>query len=319
MEGQSARFLVIGAGVNGSTCATILRKSGIDVTLMARGSRLEELREDGIVIEDPMSGERSVVRVDTIGALEPDDIYDYILVVMRKNQALELLPILARNKSPNVVFMGNTLASPDEYGRAIGPDRVMLGSVYTGGRREGRVIRAFILKPKAVPFGEIDGSVSPRLRRLVHALNRGASKARISTNIVDRLLTHAALIPVLGIMLLKHGCDNYALSKSRADLALMVAAMRESLSVIRAVGYRLAPRSQGLLLHLPRFATAALARRLLGTRLGEVGAAYHVSQAPDEMRHLAHELEVLLEASKLPAPALRAVLDRAGPSPDDSG
>jgi len=41
MENDNVRILVIGAGVNGSVCATHLRDHGVDVTVLARGECLE--------------------------------------------------------------------------------------------------------------------------------------------------------------------------------------------------------------------------------------------------------------------------------------
>ena len=54
MKKENARILVIGAGVNGSICAVGLRKVGIDVTVLARGKRYEELREEEIVSYPPL-------------------------------------------------------------------------------------------------------------------------------------------------------------------------------------------------------------------------------------------------------------------------
>ncbi len=309
MNPEQLRFLVIGAGVNGSACASILKRSGIDVTLLARGQRFDDIRREGVVIENPLNGKRTVAAVPVVDRLNPDDFYDYLFVIMRKNQALELLPVLARNRSPNIVFMGNTLTGPECYTDVLGKERVLLGSVYAGGRREGRIIRAMVPKGIPVPFGEPDGSVSPRVRRLVAALNRGISRAEISTRIVDRLITHAAVIPPLGDLVLKHGCNLRSLAASGPDLYLMVDAMRESYAVIQACGYRIEPAGERSLLIAPRFLVAGLFRILFSTKFGEVGIAYHVSQAPDEMRHLSRELGVLVEKSGLAVPALRAVLD----------
>jgi len=49
MNMDNARILVIGAGVNGSVCAVGLYNAGISVTVLARGKRYEELREEGII------------------------------------------------------------------------------------------------------------------------------------------------------------------------------------------------------------------------------------------------------------------------------
>jgi 2-dehydropantoate 2-reductase len=53
MSADNARILVIGAGVNGSICGLGLFNAGFDVTVLARGKRHEELRKQGIIIEDP--------------------------------------------------------------------------------------------------------------------------------------------------------------------------------------------------------------------------------------------------------------------------
>jgi 2-dehydropantoate 2-reductase len=308
MNTDDPKFLVIGAGVNGSACATILHRSGIDVTVLARGQRYDDIRDEGIIIENQLNGKRTVAIVPVVDRLAPDDFYDYIFVIMRKNQALELLPVLARNRSPNIVFMGNTLTGPECYTDVLGKERVLLGSVYAGGRREGKIIRAIVPKGIPVPFGEPDGTVTPRLTRLVATLNQGISRAKISTCIVDNLITHASAIPPLGNLLIKHGCDSRAFAKSTDDLYLMVDAMREAHKVIQAAGYRIEPAADRLMDSVPRFLMAAMFRILFSSKFGEVGAAYHASQAPDEMRHLSRELSVLVEKSGLAVPALREVL-----------
>lgn len=52
---DNARVLVIGAGVNGSACAAGLFAAGIDVTVLARRKRYAEVRDEGILIESPLS------------------------------------------------------------------------------------------------------------------------------------------------------------------------------------------------------------------------------------------------------------------------
>ena len=45
------KFLFFGAGVLGSLYAAKLREAGMDVTLVARGSRYEDLKKHGVVLE----------------------------------------------------------------------------------------------------------------------------------------------------------------------------------------------------------------------------------------------------------------------------
>ena len=311
MVTDQARILVIGAGVNGSVCAAGLQRAGANVTLMARGQRLEQLSEQGIVIENPIQNTRTVTKVPLIARLDPEDIYDYILVIVRKNQVPDLLPVLKENRSPNVVFMVNNPSGPEVYTAGLGTQRVMLGFVFAGGKREGSLIRAIGGPGSAVgapPFGELDGTLTPRLRRLVALFRQAGFKAKLSTHIIDYLATHAALVAPLARLIVKNGSDTYALARSTLDLRLAVDAMREVPAVLRANGFRVIPVEDALVFaSLPRFLLVAFMHRFLATRFAEVGAAWHCQQAPDEMRQLGLELMTLVEKSSLPAPALHKV------------
>ena len=53
------KILFLGAGVLGSLYAARLKQSGQDVTLLARNTRLKDIKEHGIVLEHALSGKRS--------------------------------------------------------------------------------------------------------------------------------------------------------------------------------------------------------------------------------------------------------------------
>ena len=305
---DNARILVIGAGVNGSICAAALHTAGFDVTILARGKRYEEIRDGGIVIEDPFKNVRSSTKVPVINGLGPEDVYDYILVIIRKNQVPNLLPVLVLNRSTNVVFMINNPSGPDEFTGVLGKERVMLGCVFGAGKRDGSVIRAIsgVGGPwLATPFGEIDGRITPRLTRLVGILCQAGLKSKTSTNISDYLATHAALVAPFAHLLIKHGCDTQDLAGSTADLRLLVDAWRETIDVLLATRFRIIPSSANMIRIIPRFVWVAALRSLLSTKFAEVGAGWHCSQAPDEMRQLGIELMALVEKSSLSVPAIR--------------
>ncbi len=310
METDKARILVVGAGVNGSICAVALYNAGVDVTLLARGKRYEEIREGGIVIENPFKKTRSLTRVPVINCLDAQDCYDYILVVIRKNQVAGLLPVLALNRSPNVVFMVNNPSGPDEFTSVLGKERVMLGFVFGAGKRDGSVIRAISGlggSRNATPFGEMDGRITPRLTRLIGILCQAGLNSKTSTAISDHLATHAAFVAPFAHLLIQHGCDTYAMARSTADLRLLVDALRETLEVLRATGVKIIPSRTKIVKTIPRFVWVAALRILLATKFAEVGGAWHCSQAPDEMHQLGLELMALVEKSGLPAPAIRKV------------
>jgi 2-dehydropantoate 2-reductase len=322
---DKTRILVIGAGVNGSICAAALFRAGIDVTVLARGKRYEELQGEGIVIENLLTKARDVVKVPVIVALESEDVYDYALVVVHRHQVKDLLPALARNRSPNIVFMVNNPSGPDEFISAIGKERVMLGFVFAGGKREGSIVRAISgniggvlgkLFGGGTPFGEIDGAISPRLVRLVDILNRAGLKSRISSDVSDYLATHAAIVALPIMLFAKYGGNKHTLARADSDLRLLVDAWREALAVLNALGYRIVPPRFLVVKAIPRFIMLAMLRAFINSRMwdlattdmsGDWSELSH-SQTFEEFRFIAKEFGRLTEKTGIPAPSLRQLL-----------
>jgi 2-dehydropantoate 2-reductase len=67
------KVLIIGAGVIGSFNAARLTQAGVDVTLLARGSRLADLKANGVTLEDFRTGQRTTTRVRLVDRLGPED------------------------------------------------------------------------------------------------------------------------------------------------------------------------------------------------------------------------------------------------------
>ncbi len=311
---ENVRMLVIGAGVNGSVCAAALYNAGINVTLLARGKRYDELRDAGIIVENSLKHKRSITKVPVIASLEPEDVFEYVLVIVRRNQVPDLLPVLARNRSPNVVFMGNNLSGPDEYS-VIGKERVMMGFVFAGGWQEEGVVYALsgaggVLGRifGSAPFGEIDGKTTPRLTRLLDIFKKAGLNARAFSRISDYLATHAALVTIVVCFLIKHDADKRALVRSKSDLGTLVNALREALEVLPAAGYRITPTNASAIKIIPRFILVAAFRRFMISNLADAVGFWHYSDAPDEMLQLAKKFNTLIKKSGLSVPAIRKVL-----------
>ena len=131
----------------------------------------------------------------------------------------------------------------------------------------------------------------------------------ISDHIVDFQTTHAASISLLAALVIKHGCETSDLARSADDLNLYIRGNREAHQVLRSLGYQILPRSDALIEKIPAFLQAAGLRALLGSKFGQVGVGWHCSQAPDEMKQLAGELEGMVLKSGLPAPSIRNILE----------
>jgi 2-dehydropantoate 2-reductase len=119
--------------VIGSVYAVKFAEAKMDVTLLARGARLETLRNKDLQYDD--KGVTRSVKVRVIDSLDEDDIYDYILVPVRYDQIEGALGALQRNKSPNIVTMTTTSVGYDRWLQIVG-HRLIPGFPCAGGTSE---------------------------------------------------------------------------------------------------------------------------------------------------------------------------------------
>ncbi len=306
------KILIYGAGPLGSLFAARLQKAGHRVSILARGQRLADLRAHGIVLEDALTGHPTTTRVNIVEQLAPDDAYDLVAAIMRKNQIAAILPVLAANRTtPNVLFMGNNAAGPDEYVRALGRARVLMGFGGAGGMRAGHVMRVVVEargKKAAVTLGELDGKVAPRLKEIASAFESAGFQAGLCPNIDAWLKSHVAVISPIALALYAAGGDNYRLARTPDAIVLAIRALREGLRILRALNIPITPRALRIYEWIPEFILVPLVQRLFSTQQAEIGIAGHANAARDEMKQLADEFQVLARAARLATPAIDRLL-----------
>jgi 2-dehydropantoate 2-reductase len=188
-------ILVYGAGVLGSLYAARLQEAGQHVSLLARGQRLQDLRQHGIILADVLTGQTTTTHVEVVEQLGPEDRYDLAVIVMGKHQVSAILPWLAANKQiPSVLFLHNNAAGPQAMIEALGRERVLLGFSGAGGKREGQVIDYLLIKQQPTTLGEVDGRTTPRLEQIADAFRAAGFPVAISSNIDAALKTHAVFV-----------------------------------------------------------------------------------------------------------------------------
>jgi len=298
------KVLILGAGVIGSFNAARLTEAGQDITLLARGRRLADLRQCGVVLEDFRTGQRSTTRVPLIDHLAPEDDYDLAIVVMRSNQVPSVLPVLAQNhRIPSVLFMGNNAAGPQTMIETLGRERVLIGAANAGGAREGHVVRYLWWRWIPLMFGELDDVRTPRTEAIVRLFRSAGLSAKVVKNMDAYLKTHAAGVPACAGAVYMAGGDVRQLAHTPEAVKLYLEAFREALRALRAVGVPLRPSATRLLEWIPAPILRFCLRRMFDSRLALMGLQPHVNSALDEMKELADEFRVIFCQSGLPSPA----------------
>lgn len=318
------KILVYGAGNIGGLYAARLHASGQDVSILARGRRLEEIREHGIRLEDATSGEQTATRVRALERLDPDDAYDLALAALPGDAVPGVLPDLAAHPgTPTVLFFGNNAAGPQALARALGGERVLLGFPGAAGVPSDAHIRFLVLSAREQPttIGELDGSRSPRIEAIAGALRAAGFPVSICANMDAWLKTHAAEIVPTGLAFYAADVDAQRLAHTRDALLLMLRAIREGYAVLSAHCIPVTPASHRAFRWLPEPLLLAMMRRAVRSEGAEIKIG-HARAARHEMQALAAELRALAEKASVATPALdrlaRHLDPDAEPLPDGS-
>lgn len=302
------RILIYGAGVIGSLFAAKLSASGQDVTLLARGKRLEELRQNGIVLSSPGDRKEEIIPVKCIDHLAPDDVYDFVLVALQRTQVDSVLPFLSQNRSHNIVFIVNTAAGYEQWAQAIGSGRLMLGFPSAGGERvNGKVVyflgKGFMRAFQTTTFSEYNGSRSKQVRTIIRAFRKAGIPSVFCSDMDAWQKTHVAMVTSIANALYKFDCDNFRLAKSYPDIRLMIQGIKEGIAVLKKLKIRPRPAKLGYF-SLPTFITASVFQWIMGTKLAEITMAKHCVSARLELLCLQAEFDTLILQSKLKTPSI---------------
>jgi len=254
---------VIGAGRIGSAFAFHLARAGHELTVIARGSRLDALRGEGAIVA--LGGERAPVGV--AAELNTTVPYDLVLVTVLSHQVDGLLPALRASAAKSVLFLFNTFDKIDRWRDALGAERFAAGfpnmlALFVDGK-----LRSVVDGP-----GMVTTLTSARWAAV---LKQAGLPTEVEPDMNSYLRSHVAFaVPamVAGLMTWKRNAG-----LTWAEAAKLTGAMLEGFALVRALGHSLKPGFVPLLAALPAFVLTAMTwcfSRTASVRdLGEFGPA----------------------------------------------
>ncbi|OZB95394.1 ketopantoate reductase family protein [Paenibacillus sp. XY044] len=239
MKTKQNRLLIFGAGVIGSTYALRFAQSGFDVTLLARGKRLDALQKNGLRYND--HGEIKQISVKTIEKLEDDDIYDFIFVPVRYDQAESALSAIKNNQSQTIVTLTNTIGY-EPWLEIVG-DRLLPGFPGAGGDMKEEVLYAQFgsEKHQGTIFGEMNGQTSERVKELAKVLETAGLHYEVQDNIYAFHVSHAALAVVNKHFYTDDGMVDLETARSESSLSKIAADIKQNLRLVEQAGIPVIP------------------------------------------------------------------------------
>ena len=301
---KKLKILFFGAGVLGSVYAAKMHEAGLDVTIVARGQRFEDIREHGIVLEQFNTNKQTITPVKVVDRMPRDEYFDVCVVPIQRTQVEAALPTLATNPHiPSFLFMHNTVEGFADLVEALGQDRVLIGHANLGGERNGHIIH--YMQSQNMTMGELDGKETERLRQIAAAFKKAGFGVEFNKNMDAWKRYHMALgCPMVNAMYMAGSC-NYRLSRNREALRKFIRGMRESFQVLKAHGYPVEPKKMRQLAALPDFLLLPLFKFVFGMKIMDIGGARHARNAREEMVQLSEEFLALADSAGIEVPTLR--------------
>jgi len=313
------RILIIGAGVTGSLFASSLAgsrdklervfKESIDIRVLARGETFQRLSENGLKIQHVVQEITTIDSIPVVKTLESGDIYDFVLVFLRKTQVSDLMEDLKSNRSGYFVFAGNNGRAFENICPPLKKQRVSLAFASVGGKREGDTVFSVHGKKPLITVGANKTTIK-KIRLLKRIMRIAGCSLKISWSMESWLNHHLALVLPLALALYRDGGDNISLSQNNGLMKNTVKAIKEGSSALRRLGHPVRPGKLRLSLLMPDFIIKRKLTVLLGSPMGKLLIYDHCMAAPEEMKELANELRTAIRGDEKPRPNLEYLLDQ---------
>lgn len=279
------KLLIYGAGVIGCLYASLFYKAGYNVTIYARGTRLESLQKNGLMYK--ANGNVHKANITTIEKVENNDRYDFIFLTVKENQVHIALRELSNNISPNIVTMVNTLESYGSWEQLCGKGRIIPAFPGAGGSFDNGVLNAaltpWIVQPTT--FAEITGGKTERLEQLSTIMRGSKIPYQIVQDMQSWQLCHLAMVVPIA--------DAYYKAKNPQKVweesEIMIETARQikwNFQVLYEHGMKLSPRKMNIFRVVPVCILKAGLTMIFRSNFGHIFMYQHSMNAPDEMRQL---------------------------------
>ena len=279
------RILIYGAGVIGSIYAGYLSLSGCEVSVLARGHRLEELRQKGLLYRKGKEIQKAAVRI--LDQLESDERYDYIFLTVRAGQLRHALEQLSDNTSPTIVTMVNSLDDYSVLEEICGKGRILPAFPGAGGSIRDGILDAELTPRLIQPttFAEINGSRSERVDLLKSILKRAGIPCQIVADMHAWQICHLAMVVPLA--------DAYYLTDdpklAHRDKTIMrktAQALHDNFVHLKSRGNTISPPKLNLFRFCPVNLMTWVLPFVYNSTFGDRFMYQHAIKAKEEMRHL---------------------------------
>ena len=292
------KILIYGAGVIGSLYAVYLSRAGYSISVLARGNRLETLKNKGLLYFDKSKNIRKS-DVTVISNLEANDYFDYIFLTVREEHLKPALESLADNCSPTIVTMVNSIVPYSQWEQLCGAGRILPAFPGAGGGIINDVLDA-ALTPRFIQpttFGEINGTVTYRIQKLERIFHKAGIPTQIIPDMHAWQICHLAMVVPIAdayYMTDKPEC----VYRNRKIMKQTAKSLHDGFVQLKHLGIDISPIKMNIFRFCPTVIIAAILPLVYHSQFGNRFMYQHAIKAKNEMKELHSQLYRLLKEEK---------------------
>jgi 2-dehydropantoate 2-reductase len=230
------RMLVIGAGSTGGYFGGRLAQAGRDVTFLVRPVRAEQLRDCGLQIISPHGDTTLQPQLVTSGRIVAP--FDVVLLTVKAYSLSAALADLEPAVGPETMILPvlNGMHHVDVLSARFGQKTVVGGACRVAAIVDdrGRIVQLSALQD--IAYGEMNGTVTERIRQLDAFMQGAGFDTHLSTTIARDMWEKWILLSTLGgITCLMRGTIG-EIEASQGGVGIVLRLLDEIVSIARAVG-----------------------------------------------------------------------------------
>ncbi|MDB5655064.1 MAG: panE [Tardiphaga sp.] len=295
------RILVVGAGAIGGYFGGRLLAAGADVTFLVRPKRAGELKSAGLVIKSPLGD----VTLDNPPTVQSDQLpakgtFDVVLLSCKAFDLDDAIASFAPAVGPNtaIIPMLNGMRHLDVLEKRFSAANVLGGQCQIAATLNAQREVVQLAPMQSLSFGERDGSMSDRVKKLAEVIASGNFDGKPSATILHDMWEKWVFLATIAgaTSVMRAAVGHIVGAPGGRDFILGV--RDECASVASANGFAPRPafleRSEGTLTAEGSKLTASMFRDIL-------------NGAPIEADQIIGDLIARADAAKMPVPKLRVI------------
>lgn len=279
------KLLIYGAGVIGSLYAALFGEAGYDVTVYARGRRLELLESKGLLYLQKGKIKRADVKI--VSKLSDDDIYDFIFLSVRENQLYEALEELKTNKSTCIVTLANSIDDYEKWENICGKGRILPAFPGAGGSIKEDILddglTPWVVQPTT--FAEISGKITGRVKKLSKLMKKSHIPYQVAGDMHKWQLCHLAMVVPIADAYYEAEFPQMA-GKERKVMVKTAMRLKRNFHFLKSHLGKLSPNKMYLFLLIPMPILTMALSLIFCSSFGNRFMYQHSVKAPDEMKRL---------------------------------